>query len=137
MKKIDEYHVLDEDEISSKYYFVVFTLLGIFLGAVLCIEVDTRISLHLVRKEEEIYQTYLLEEQLEKIPTKGVLFVGKEKCHYERQTEDKPVAYQDLYYHLVSFSIKGECKDTVLSGKIQISKNTILQRLFDLWKEEA
>ena len=137
MKKIDWYHETVVEDISFKKYLSIFLVLCFLLLSILTIRVDNNLPVRLIKKEDG-YEIYLLEEQLNRIESNGVLFTRKNQYHYTlNPIVDHQMTFGESSYYLVRFQFQEGCKESILSGRIQISRNTILERMISLWKEEA
>ena len=137
MKTFNEYHGMKEEEISFTHYFLVFLVSVLIFSMILSLKVDFNLTISLVKKEEG-YETYLSQSGMNQIPSQGILLVGKNKYHYTLTlNEEASLAYQNETFYLVKFQIKEQVDQKVLSGRIQISRNTIFEKIFSLWKEES
>lgn len=137
MKRIDWYQEMEEENLPLKKYLSVFIILSLFLSFIFSVKVDTNLPVRLIKKEEG-YEGYLSQEQLDRIETKGVLLTHKNKYHYTlNPVIDSQLTLENSSYYLVRFQFQEECDETMLSGRISISRNTILKRIISLWKEDA
>ena len=137
MKTLDEYHGMKEEEISLTRCLLVFLLSILAFSIILSLKVDLNLTVSLIKKEDR-YETYLSRREINQIPSQGILFVGKNKYHYIfTLNEEAELAYQNETYYLVKFQIKEKIDTKILSSRIRISRNTIFERIFSLWKEES
>lgn len=137
MKKLNQYHEMLEEPFSIKKYFIIFFSLSLILGLVLMIPIDFNLFVSLV-KNDVYYEAYFSKEQLEEIEDTGIFMKKKEQYHYQMQlVEDHSIAYEGSTYYLARFQFQEEVKNQVLSGRIQISRNTLFKYIISLWKEES
>lgn len=137
MKSLNEYHGMKEEEISVIRYFLVFILSILVFIYILSLKVDLNTAISLV-KVEDWYEAYLSHDELDQIQSRGILLDGKNKYHYTfSMDEEASISYQNEIFYLVKFQFKEKVKKQVISGRIQISRNTIFERIFSLWKEES
>ena len=137
MKNLNEYHRMKEEEIHGIRYvlFLIFSIL-VFIF-ILSLKVDLNVSISLVKVENE-YEAYLSRHELDRIKSRGILLDGKSKYHYTFSIDEEAnISYQNEIFYLVKFQFKEEVTKKIISGRIQISINTIFERIFSLWKEES
>lgn len=137
MMKINNYHELEEDTISKWKYSLIVLMLVLFVVLCLSSKIEYGISLKLVKEDNEIYQTYIAESQLNLIKKKGILKTNSKNYHYEMEKTKNQISILDTSYYLVNFKIKKENKEDVLLVKIEISKDTLFQRILKFWKGET
>jgi len=137
MKTLDEYHGMKEEGISFTFYFLVFLVSVLIFSMILSLKIDFNLMISLVKKEDG-YEAYLSNSGITQIPSQGILLVGKSQYHYTLAlNEEAELAYQNETFYLVKFQIKEQVDQKILSGRIRISRNTIFEKIFSLWKEEA
>lgn len=137
MKTLSEYHGMKDEEIPVMRYLLVFTFSILVFILILFLKVDFNVSISLVKKESE-YGTYLSRHELDQIQSRGILFDGKNKYHYTFSIDEEAnISYQNEIFYFVKFQFEEEVAKQILSGRIQISRNTIFERIFSLWKEES
>lgn len=137
MMKINNYHELEEETISKWKYSLIVLMLVLFVVLCLSSKIEYGISLKLVKEDNEIYQTYIAESQLKLIKKKGILKINSKNYHYEMEKTKNQISILDTSYYLVNFKIKKENKEDVLLVKIEISKDTLFQRILKFWKGET
>lgn len=136
MKILNEYQ-REEDYFSIRGYCFVILLLLLFLSLLVGIKIDHTLPVNLIRTEKGEYQTYLTVDHLDSIKEKGVLLTKKGKIDYTfQQIPETEVVYEGITYVLGSFQMKEKREEQMLSGRVLISRNTILNRIINLWKEE-
>lgn len=137
MKTLSEYHGMQEEEIPVMRYFLVFIFSILLFILILSLKVDFNLSISLVKAGNE-YGTYLSRHELDQIQSRGILFDGKSKYHYTFSIdEDANISYQNEIFYFVKFQFEEEVTKQILSGRIRISRSTIFERIFSLWKEES
>lgn len=136
MMKINNYHELEESKISKWKYVLIMLILILFVILLLSVKIEYNIPLKLVKESNGIYQTYITESQLNRIKEKGILKINTKKYHYELQKTNNQISFLDTFYYLVNFKIKEKSKEDTLLVKIEISKNTLFQKILKFWKEE-
>lgn len=137
MMKINNYHNIGEEgEISKWKYVLVALMLVLLLFLLLSVKIEYSIPLKLVKESNQVYQAYITESQLNRIKEHGILKINTKKYHYELEKTNNQISLFNTFYYLVNFKIKEENKQEVLSVKVEISKNTLFQKLLKFWKEE-
>lgn len=137
MKNLNEYHGMKEEEIPMIRYFLVFIVSILVFIYILSLKVDLNAAISLV-KVEEWYEAYLSHDELDRIQSRGILLDGKNEYHYTfSMDEEASISYQNEIFYLVKFQFKEKVKKQVISGRIRVSRNTIFERIFSLWKEES
>ncbi|MCI8588629.1 MAG: hypothetical protein HFG40_03150 [Bacilli bacterium] len=88
-----------------------------------------------MKTETGLYQTYLPTDRVSKIKAEGVFYTDQGKYRYTRQViTDSQVIFENTTFILVNFQLMEECQETIISGRILISRNTIFDRIINLWK---
>jgi len=136
MKSLNEYHGMREEEIPFNRYFLVFIFCILVFIFILSLKVDLNEAISLV-KVEDGYETYLSHDALGRMKSGGILLDGKNKYHYTFSfDEEANISYQNEIFYLVKFQLKEDVTKKIISGRIRISRNTMFERIFSLWKEE-
>lgn len=136
MRTIQGYHE-EEDLFQSGPYLLILFLLGIFLVSLFSVQIDLTLPLSFMKTENGGYQAYLSEEQISRVQENGVFYTRQGEYHYTRQLiPDSQMIYENMTFTLVNFQLREECQDSILSGRVLISRNTVFDRIINLWKEE-
>ncbi len=137
MMKINNYHELEESEIKKWKYVLVVLLFFLFLIILLSVKIEYAIPLKLVKESEQMYQTYITESQLNKIKKKGTLKMNTKGYHYELKRTNNQISLFDNFYYLVNFKMKEKIEGDILLVKVEISRNTLFEKILKFWKEET
>ncbi len=135
--KINNYHELEESEIKKWKYVLVVLLFFLFLIILLSVKIEYAIPLKLVKESEQMYQTYITESQLNKIKKKGTLKMNTKGYHYELKRTNNQISLFDNFYYLVNFKMKEKIEGDILLVKVEISRNTLFEKILKFWKEET
>lgn len=134
MRTIKYYHE-EDDSGQNRFYFCVILFLVLFLLFLFSIPINLTFPLSIMKTETGLYQTYLPTDRVSKIKAEGVFYTDQGKYRYTRQViTDSQVIFENTTFILVNFQLIEDCQETIISGRILISRNTIFDRIINLWK---